>query len=104
MATITFQTADGRCIVAAVAAGSLLEAARDHDVPGIHGDCGGVGSCGTCHVHVAGVWLGKTGTASDDELVVLEQQPHFAPCSRLCCQVEVTPELNGLLVIVPPQE
>lgn len=104
MASITFHTADGLRIAATGAAGSLLDVARDHDIPGIEGDCGGVGSCGTCHVHVAGDWLGKTGTASRDELDVLEQQPHFAPCSRLCCQVEVTRELDGLSVVVPPRE
>jgi ferredoxin, 2Fe-2S len=104
MASITFQTADGHRIVAARAAGTLLEVARDHDVPGIEGDCGGVGSCGTCHVHVAADWLAKTGAAADYELDVLEQQPHFRPCSRLCCQLEVTPELDGLLVVVPPRD
>lgn len=104
MSSVIFHTADGQRIVADHATGTLLEVARDHDVPGIEGDCGGVGSCGTCHVHVAQAWLAKTGLAEDYERDVVEQQPHARPCSRLCCQIELNTELDGLEVTVPPRE
>ena len=104
MPSVIFHTADGQRIEAAHAAGTLLEVAHDHDVPGIEGDCGGVGSCGTCHVHVDPAWLPKTGVAADYEKDVVEQQPHAGPRSRLCCQIELTAELDGLEVTVPPRD
>jgi 2Fe-2S ferredoxin len=104
MGSIIFNTTEGSRIVASGSSGSLLDVARDYDIPGIEGDCGGVGSCGTCHVHVAQEWLAKIGAASDDEKDVVEQQPYAGPCSRLCCQIEVTAQLDGLEVTVPPRE
>jgi ferredoxin, 2Fe-2S len=103
MPRVTFITADGREMVVARAAGTLMEAALDHGVPGIDAECSGVGSCGTCHVHVAAPWLERVGPASASERDVLELHPHVASCSRLACQVVLSPEHDGLIVRVPPR-
>ena len=42
---------------------SLMEAARDNGVEGIHGDCGGGCSCATCHVYVDAKWQEVVGAA-----------------------------------------
>jgi len=63
MAKITFITRDNEKIVLEGTSGSVMQLAVDNDVPGIDGDCGGVCSCATCHVHVAAEHVEKTGKA-----------------------------------------
>lgn len=80
---------------------SVMEAAVDNDVPGIRADCGGACACGTCHVYVEHDWLEKVGGASDVEAEMLEGASDPAENSRLSCQIEVVPELDGLVVRLP---
>jgi len=101
MPKVTFITAKGETIVVDDAAGSLMEIARDHDVAGIEGACGGVCSCATCHVHVDDAWVEKVGPASENELDLLDAEDNFSEtASRLSCQVELTDQLDGLVVRV----
>ena len=101
MPQITFITAEGASVVTDAASGSLMEAATAAGVPGIGGDCGGVCSCATCHVHVSPEWREKVGPPDEIEAGVLAVQEHFTPQSRLACQIDVTPALDGLVVHVP---
>ena len=50
MAKVTFVTETGEEITENDATGNLMEIARQNDVDGIIGACGGVCSCATCHV------------------------------------------------------
>lgn len=84
---------------------SLVEIAIQHDVDGIEAECGGACSCGTCHVMVAEQWvdkLPKPGIAEDDMLGVLEE--HRQSNSRLACQIVLTDDLDGLVVITPAEQ
>ena len=81
----------------------LMSTAVDNQVEGIPGDCGGVASCATCHVHVDPEWIGKVGPATEMEKDVLEFEDNTTECSRLGCQVFMTPELDGLIVKVVEQ-
>lgn len=84
---------------------SLVEIAMQHDVEGIEAECGGACSCGTCHVMVAREWVDKIpkpGIAEDDMLEVLEE--HRQPNSRLACQIVLTDELDGLVVMTPAEQ
>src|SRR6056300_489772 len=38
---------------------TLMEAAKELDLPEIPADCGGCQACGTCHIHVDDVWCDK---------------------------------------------
>jgi 2Fe-2S ferredoxin len=80
---------------------SLMEAAVQHDVKGINADCGGACACGTCHVHVAEAWRAAVGAPNELERDMLELASNILENSRLACQVRLTPELDGLEVIVP---
>ena len=101
MPTITYITAAGDRVPVEAQDGTLMTAAVDADVEGIEGACGGVCSCATCHVHVDPAWTEKVGPPSDAELDLLEFEDRFdATRSRLGCQVNVTPELDGLVVTV----
>jgi len=104
MAKITFIQQDGEKVIVEDAVGTLMEIATDHDVEGITGDCGGVGSCSTCHVYVAPEWQNKLSNAEDLEIDTLDFNDHKKSNSRLCCQIEMSDDLDGLVVEVAPEE
>ncbi len=81
---------------------SAMQVARSHGVVGIEAECGGALSCGTCHVYVDETDAGRVGAASEQEndmldLVAAERKP----TSRLCCQIELSDELDGLVLHIP---
>ncbi|OUS14079.1 2Fe-2S ferredoxin [Gammaproteobacteria bacterium 53_120_T64] len=80
---------------------NLMDAALDNLVPGIDGDCGGVGACATCHVHVDGDWVDKLATMAASEDAMLELTDERKANSRLCCQLTASPQLDGLIVHTP---
>ena len=79
---------------------TLMEIARDNDL-GIEGTCGGSISCCTCHVVIEKDWFSEVGPANPDEEDMLDLAVDLQPTSRLGCQIEVTPELEGLIVNLP---
>ncbi len=81
----------------------LMEALRDLDY-GVEAICGGMCSCATCHVYVAGDWLGKLADAEDDETDLLDALDYRKDESRLSCQVELTDALDGIQVTIAPEE
>lgn len=97
---VTFITEDGEQVVAENAEGNLMEIALEHHVDGITGDCGGLCSCGTCHVQIDPAWIDVVGPATDDENDILEFEDAANAYSRLGCQIELTPDLDGLVVRV----
>jgi ferredoxin, 2Fe-2S len=79
---------------------TLKDVARAHAVPGIAADCGGACACATCHVHVDPAWIDRVGRATGVEADMLELQSELSDTSRLSCQIDLRPELNGLRVSV----
>jgi 2Fe-2S ferredoxin len=100
MINVTFTTADGEKIQAQGTEGSVMELAVAHNVPGIDGDCGGVCSCATCHVHVAQEDMVRVGYANDIEKDMLELSDDVSETSRLCCQIALSKDIDGLSVTV----
>ncbi len=100
MARITYITPDGKQVVVEASGGSLMTAAVQNQVDGIEGECGGVCSCATCHVHVDAAWISRVGPAGDAEAAMLELEDGVNSASRLGCQVPIRPELDGLTVRV----
>lgn len=101
MPTITFITTTKETITAEGTSGSVMELARQYNVPGIDGNCGGVCSCATCHVHVAAEDFAKTGAPSEIEADMLELDDDVSEYSRLCCQIEISEAINGVTLTVP---
>ncbi|WP_370980918.1 2Fe-2S iron-sulfur cluster-binding protein [Agaribacterium sp. ZY112] len=95
MAKITFITSNDEQVTLEADSGSVMELAVANGVEGIDGDCGGVCSCATCHVHVLPEHTEKTGEASEIEQDMLELDDDADEYSRLCCQLEVTDALDG---------
>ncbi|PWJ60030.1 2Fe-2S ferredoxin [Dyadobacter jejuensis] len=100
MAQITFITNDNQTITLEGTAGSVMALAVENGVSGIDGDCGGVCSCATCHVHVAPEDMHKTGPASEIETDMLELDDNANEYSRLCCQIEISGALDGIVLTV----
>lgn len=84
---------------------SVMSAALRTGVPGIIGECGGNNSCATCHVWVRDEFRDAVGGPGDLEADLLDlgvSDPRDS--SRLGCQIELTDELDGLTVDVPPTQ
>jgi 2Fe-2S ferredoxin len=100
MAKITFITSDNQTIELEGKSGSLMQLAVQNNVPGIDGDCGGVCSCATCHVHVDPDYWNKTGPASEIEQDMLEFEDNSSEYSRLSCQIQISDALDGIVLKV----
>lgn len=82
----------------------LMETLRDEDMD-VEGTCGGICSCGTCHVYVAPEWADRLPAMGEDEEMMLEaigEVVEVRPNSRLSCQIELTEDLEGLELEVGP--
>ena len=101
MPNIIFIKSDGsEHKIAADNGTTVMEAGRDSNL-GIEGTCGGCLSCATCHVIVDETWFAKTGAPSEDEVDMLDLAFGLTETSRLGCQIEISDELDGLIVTIP---
>ena len=84
---------------------SVMQAALNHKVEGILGECGGNSMCATCHVYVDLSFLNRIPPAKENEkfmLSIAAEGP--ATNSRLSCQVKITEELDGIIVRLPGKQ
>ena len=83
-----------------------MQAALNHKIEGILGECGGNCMCATCHVYVVDPdYLARIPPAVDDEkfmLGIATEGPETN--SRLSCQIKMTEELDGLTVRLPARQ
>lgn len=103
MARITYIEHDGKAHVVEVPTGmTVMEGARDNNVPGIEADCGGACACSTCHVYVAEDWVDRLPAkdAMEQDMLDFAYEPDPVR-SRLTCQLRVTDALDGLVVHLP---
>lgn len=84
---------------------SAMEAAVRDGIEGIVAECGGSMICATCHVYVDPLWAEPVGAPSRDEDSTLEgAAAERRPNSRLSCQIELTPALDGLVLHLPDRQ
>jgi 2Fe-2S ferredoxin len=84
---------------------SLMQAAVAANVRGIEADCGGLLTCATCHVYVREPFASRLPPPSDDELGMLQfTASERRANSRLSCQIELSPALDGLTVDLPESQ
>jgi 2Fe-2S ferredoxin len=82
----------------------LMEILREYDF-GVAASCGGFCSCATCHVYVDPEWIARLPDRQSDEADLLSILTTYDPAtSRLSCQVEFTPALDGIRLRVAPEE
>lgn len=106
MPKITFILKDGsEKIVDAPLGLSVMEVAQKFNIDPIEGACGGSLACATCHVYVQPDWweraLPEEGEKSEEEEDMLDLAFDIRKTSRLCCQIMVSEDMDGLVVAVP---
>jgi 2Fe-2S ferredoxin len=103
MPKATYVAANGTQTTIELKAGeSLMTGATRSGVEGISGDCGGVISCATCHVYVDEPYLSRLPAPDGDERTMLDfTAAERLPDSRLCCQLLMSKDLDGIVVRLP---
>ncbi len=103
MPKMTFIDPDGtRHEVDAPVGLSVLEIAHRNDID-IEGACDASLACSTCHVIVEPKDYGWLPERSEDEEDMLDLAWGLTQTSRLCCQIIMTEELDGLIVSLPAE-
>ena len=83
---------------------SVMETIRGAGFDELLALCGGCLSCASCHVHVDEEWLDRLPRLSADEDDLLDSSSHRRANSRLSCQIDLAPELDGLRVTIAPED
>ena len=105
MAKITFIDFEGvERSVDAKTGDTVMEVATSNDLPGIDADCGGACACATCHVYIDEAWVNVVGKPEELEAEMLEVAEDVKDNSRLACQVQITDEMDGLVVVTPENQ
>ena len=82
---------------------SLMEVLREYEW-GVAAICGGLCSCGTCHVYLDEQWLDKFQQKDPEEQDLLEVFDSAEPNSRLSCQMQLQASHDGLKLSIAPDE
>ncbi|SFC32694.1 ferredoxin, 2Fe-2S [Polaromonas sp. OV174] len=104
--TLHFVSADGRASTISGKIGkSLMQAAVAGGISEVVAECGGKLTCATCHVYVREPFASDAAKLSPpgaEELAMLAftAMPRQAN-SRLSCQIQLTPALDGLTLELP---
>ncbi len=105
MATIYVTDREGKEHVLEVATRAQHHGTLREIDDGVEALCGGMCSCATCHVYIDPEWAPRLSERGDDELELLEDTECFkGQESRLSCQITVTAELDGMRIVVAPEE
>lgn len=103
MPRVTFISSNGKHTTVEGDVGqTLMHTAVANDVDGVIGECGGSMMCATCHCYVDEAWSERTGERHEGEAEMLDcAVSAVRPTSRLSCQIELTPALDGLILYLP---
>lgn len=106
MARITYIEHNGTPHAVDVPTGlTVMEGARDNNIPGIEADCGGACACSTCHVYVDPAWVDRLPPkeAMEQDMLDFAWEPDPVR-SRLTCQLKVSDAIEGLVVQMPAKQ
>jgi len=83
---------------------SVMQAIRGAGIDDVLALCGGCCSCATCHVYVDPGFTGSLPLRGEDENDLLDSSSHRTASSRLACQIHLTSALEGLRVVIAPED
>jgi len=79
---------------------NIMELCKSYDLP-VKGECGGMAMCATCQCYLeSDTQLEEQG---DAELDMLDQAFFVKPNSRLGCQIQLTEEIDGIVLRLAPE-
>jgi 2Fe-2S ferredoxin len=84
---------------------SVMQAALNHKIDGILGECGGNCMCATCHAYIEPPFSDRIPAAKENEkfmLSIAAEGPQSN--SRLSCQIKMTEELDGIVIRLPKRQ
>ena len=82
---------------------NLMEVVRSYELApeGTIGICGGMAMCASCQCYV--LTEHELPEMQDDEEAMLSEAFYVKDNSRLGCQIQITPEMEGLKVELAPE-
>lgn len=82
---------------------NLMEVVRSYELApeGTIGICGGIAMCASCQCYVNSDH--ELPEMQDDEEAMLSEAFYVKENSRLGCQIQITPEMDGLEVELAPE-
>ncbi|OCC23539.1 ferrodoxin Fdx [Croceicoccus estronivorus] len=104
MPKIEVQDRDGGVHTLEAPDGTMLMRLLREEGLGVAGTCGGMSSCGSCHIYVRSNH--PLPAPSEDEADMIEALGDIVevrPNSRLSCQIVLGPETAGLSIEIGPQ-
>ena len=106
MPKVIYVHPDGARQEVEVASGqSVMRGAVLSGIDEIVAECGGSCMCATCHVYVDDAFMTALPEISDIEEEMLDSTASpRKPNSRLSCQIEMSPALDGLVVVLPESQ
>jgi 2Fe-2S ferredoxin len=81
-----------------------MQAAVEHAIPGIEGDCGGLCACGTCHVYLPEDLAVLVDGPDELEQGMIEFAFDVNDSSRLSCQLIADDVMDGKRVLMPKRQ
>lgn len=82
---------------------TVMETIRDNGMDELLALCGGCCSCATCHVFIADADK-VSSPMTEDENDLLDSSDHRTTQSRLSCQIVLTEAMDGLEVVIAPED
>jgi len=79
---------------------NMMELCKAAELP-VEGTCGGMAMCASCHCYVESD--NDLPEMSDDEENMLDEAFFVKDNSRLCCQLHLCDDLEGLVVRLAPE-
>ena len=83
---------------------SVMEIVRDAGIDELLALCGGCCSCATCHIHVDPAFVDKLPPMSEDENDLLDSSSDRDETSRLSCQIDFGPALDGMKIRIAAED
>ena len=104
MINITVKDLDGQIHQKTANQGEKSGPAEGEAGCGVAAVCGGLCSCGTCHVYLDTDWLDKFQQADSDEQDLLDVFDTNKENSRLSCQIFLQSAHDGLSLTIAPED
>ncbi|GBN17629.1 Adrenodoxin, mitochondrial [Araneus ventricosus] len=103
--TITFERHDGTQLKRKGKVGHTVQELIGQDNPDFpgYGACDGTISCSTCHVILTKEDFKKLGKPTDEEEDTLDLSPCLVDTSRLGCCIEITSDMDGMVLKLPAE-
>lgn len=79
---------------------NIMEICKSYELP-VEGTCGGMAMCASCQCYILSDH--ELPEKSYDEEDMLDQAFFVEDNSRLGCQLQLTPEMDGLIVELAPE-